>query len=414
MARARLIWIPILALGLWCCGDPERAASAPPPPPAEPDLRSLEALAGLGYVESEPEAALAASKDELPEGVLLHSPAASDAFRLITSIPEATALLIDASGHTHRTWRGRSGDSWKRARLCANGDLLVVGGPQAVSADYGEEETGRFLARLRPNAEELWRRELPIHHDALELQDGRIAALFDGPLEERGPAGEPVIDALVALLDSQGAVERTWSITALLRDLPGFSVEGAPRTAKGTLDLLHANSLDWIEAGELTSAEGVYAGAEVLVSLRHQSRVALLDLDQGRATWWFGAGLEAQHEASLLRDGNVLLFDNGLPARGYSRLLVIDPRTDQVVREWRAPTPADFHSKSRGTVELLANGNLLVGDSNRGEIFEVAPDGTLAWRYASPFLSPKLRRSPLRVQAYERPFLEHLPELLDR
>ena len=115
---------------------------------------------------------------------------------------------------------------------------------------------------------------------------------------------------------------------------------------------------------------------------------------------------EGPHDASVLPDGRVLLLDNGYAERGWSRVVELDPLERRIVWEWRASEPSDFHTAGRGTVQGLPNGNVLVGNSNSGEAFEITREGRLVWRYLNPFTDADGARGVLRIQRYEPAFVE--------
>jgi len=61
-------------------------------------------------------------------------------------------------------------------------------------------------------------------------------------------------------------------------------------------------------------------------------------------------------------------------------------------------------------VQALANGDVLVGNSNSGEAFEITRAGKIVWRYLNPLRDEKGARGVIRAERYEverlRPFLE--------
>ena len=132
----------------------------------------------------------------------------------------------------------------------------------------------------------------------------------------------------------------------------------------------------------LAGRNELYCASCLLVTVRHQNLVAIVDLDRERLLWTWGPDeVEYPHEARWLENGHVLLFDNGSEARGYSRILEVDPATGRIVWDYRAPRPRDFLSESRGTVQALGNGNVLIASSNQGVVFETSRSGELVWRY---------------------------------
>jgi outer membrane protein assembly factor BamB len=109
-----------------------------------------------------------------------------------------------------------------------------------------------------------------------------------------------------------------------------------------------------------------------------------MDWESGELIWSWGHGeLLGPHGASWLASGNLLIFDNGL-SRGWSRVIELDPRTEQIVWEYKSDFPEDFYSPSRGSCQRLANGNTLVAASTSGRAFEITPGGEIVWSWINP------------------------------
>ena len=60
---------------------------------------------------------------------------------------------------------------------------------------------------------------------------------------------------------------------------------------------------------------------------------------------------QLQHEAQVLSDGRLLLFDNGTEERGWSRIVELEPVSGAITWEYRAEPPDRFFSPGRGTVQ---------------------------------------------------------------
>ena len=86
---------------------------------------------------------------------------------------------------------------------------------------------------------------------------------------------------------------------------------------------------------------------------------------------------------TLLANGNILIFDNGY-ARGFSRVIELDPTSLEVVWSYQGEPPSEFFSDRRGSAQRLPNGNTLICESERGHVFEVTPDGTRVWEFWNP------------------------------
>ena len=96
--------------------------------------------------------------------------------------------------------------------------------------------------------------------------------------------------------------------------------------------------------------------------------------------------LEHQHHPSVLPNGNILIFDNG-HRRKFSRILELDPRSEEIVWQYQADPPEGFYSESRGAAQALPNGNVLITDSDHGRAFEITRSGEVVWEFWNPDLS---------------------------
>lgn len=104
----------------------------------------------------------------------------------------------------------------------------------------------------------------------------------------------------------------------------------------------------------------------------------------------------------------MMVCDNGNEERGWSRIVELDPRSGEIVWEYRAPNPSDFFSPGRGTAQRLPNDNVLVGYSSAGEAFEVTRQGRVVWRFLSPQLNRAGNRLAIRIKRYETDLVESI------
>jgi hypothetical protein len=314
---------------------------------------------------------------------------------LVTIQALSRADLIDADGTVVRSWRLQRSGSWEHAELLADGGLIAVGADPSAGVAGGDgvpaiPDSARYVARLDRDSKLVWKRRINAHHDAEVRPDGRLAVLT---FQRRRVPGihrdVDVRDDGVTVLDPDtGDTLESWGFLDAVAGheeiFPPWS--GAINDLGGEpwVDLFHANSLEWMKETHLFGIHSLYAAGHVLACFRNQDRVAIFDAEARRVLWAWGQGeLSGPHDAQLLPDGNILLFDNGLE-RGWSRAVEVDPRRDRIVWEWRTDPPESFFTASKGSVQRLPNGNTLLAESDRGHVVEVGGDGSVVWHFVNP------------------------------
>jgi len=391
-----------LVLGAAAGGCRSRTVATPAPEMATSDQPSpevaaeLERLRALGYVDYAPEPA------EPDESVVTRHDVerSHPGYNLYTVRPLARAELIDARGKVVHAWSEDETGFWARSLLLDNGDLLVV----------GARLPDRYVLRLSWDNEVRWRVPLAAHHDVRPTPDGKFVTLT---LSERKIASidpsVPVRDNAVTIFEpGPGIVEEISlhdAIAAAPEILPFKPVGGG----HAVIDLIHANSVRFMIHPHLEARGALYARGNLVVCMRNQDAVAVLDREHGRPVWaWGPAELEGPHDATVLENGNLLIFDNGVRRR-WSRAVEVDPASGAIVWEYRAPEPESFFTAARGAAQRLPNGNTLITQSNDGRAFEVTRDGEIVWEYHVPHLDAKGHRATMvRLYRYETARVESL------
>lgn len=131
----------------------------------------------------------------------------------------------------------------------------------------------------------------------------------------------------------------------------------------------------------------------VLICMRVTNTLAIIDKKERKIKWRFGRNvLGHPHNPTMLENGNVLVFDNGLHTRSgslsvgsYSRVLEINPKTNDIEWEYKDKSIANFYSSVGGGAQRLPNGNTLICECIKGKIFEVTPDKEVVWEFINPF-----------------------------
>lgn len=404
MQRLPRTIVVLLLATLWRCGG-----EPPPVPDADGDADRLRSLPYVGFASPAP------GREE--SGVVIDDPARRwPGYTLYTTQMLCRTELIDEAGAVARSWQYEPCGRWERGELLPGGDLVVIGADPTGRSDELIPDATRYVLRLDWNGRVLWKRSMPAHHDVTPIAEGRLLALSFRRL--RIPAIHRSIDVRddeLVVLDGDGlALETRSFLEAFRRGRDRFRLRPVRPSNLGVepwVDLFHSNSVQWIDRALPEGGHPAFLPGRVLVCSRHQNCVAVLDWEERRLVWAWGADdLRGPHDAQLLDNGHVLVFDNGL-GRGWSRVIELDPVSATIVWEYRAPEPAAFYTASKGSNQRLPNGNTLIADSDAGVIFEVTPQGETVWEYRSPHVDAAGQRAAIvRATRYDREFVDALGE----
>jgi hypothetical protein len=390
----------VLILLFTACGDPQTPAPAGGDAATKAgETQSVDDLRALPYLDFSPKRE---GRDERDGVVALDSARAWPGYSLYTVRPFCRAELVDLRGRVVNSWRSTPCGRWAQAELLPDGTLLVVG---------REAKSGRVLLRFAWNGDLLWRQRLPVHHDAEQTPSGQILALALTTRQvELAGAKRRIRDDVLLLLDDRGEVVDRRSMFDLFAGGPARNpLEWVRVREQGASDIFHANSVEWMARPELFGSSPLYGADHVLMSIRPQDLVAIVDWTRQGLVWSWGKGeLAGPHDATLLDDGNVLVFDNGL-GRNWSRVVEVDPRTDRIVWQYVADPPEAFYTAALGGSQRLPNGNTLIADSHAGEAFEVTREGEIVWRYLTPHKNDQGQRAAIvRMKRYDASLVEPL------
>jgi hypothetical protein len=227
---------------------------------------------------------------------------------------------------------------------------------------------------------------------------------------DRGLRAGLIDDGVVQEIDiATGLVMFEWH--ALGHIAIASSYKHAPREDGDVLDFFHLNSIDPLSDGDL------------LISSRNMWAVYLISGTTGAVEWQLGgrsstftlgAGVRFawQHDATLLPNGTITLFDNeaGPEEASQSRAvdIAIDPtsQTASLVNQITYPG-AGIIAESQGNIQELSNGDSFVDWGQAGEISEFSPGDTLTFdmHLSAPANSYRAFRESWQAQPATRPAL---------
>lgn len=369
------------------------------------DEERLERLRSLGYLDT-----TGLAKRGAGHGArILDEKRASPGYTLVVFAGTCSCELLSLSGEVVRSWKDAPCHRWEHAELLPDGDLVVVGARLDEDKLADPIESGRYVMRLSWDGKVVWRRDINAHHDVSLTPDGKLLTLV--LKRRRIPAIDPdndVADDLMTLLSTDGKILESVSLYDVLSSskLP-FTIQRAGAGKQGEhrlIDLLHSNTIRWTNLPNLEVRNPIYGKNTILVTSRHQDELMIIDWPSRQLIWHWGRGvLSGPHEGSLLDNGDLLVFDNGL-SRGSSRVLELNPLAPVQLTQF-TPGSSHFFSRVMGSCQRLPNGNTLIVHSEAGAAFELTPEGTPAWIYEGTQQTPdghrvkiiRMRRIPTTV-----------------
>ncbi|HEV2944883.1 MAG TPA: arylsulfotransferase family protein [Solirubrobacteraceae bacterium] len=223
-----------------------------------------------------------------------------------------------------------------------------------------------------------------LHDFHISSQGTAVMTVFD-PIDcdlsaMGGPRGGAVTDSIFQEIDLRtGLVRREWHSLDHVPLSDSYSPAHTTST-EWPFDFFHINSVDQL-AGERTliSARNTSALYELntltgQVLLRVGGKHSDVTLARGSATAY-------QHDATVLENGTISMFDNGADPKVHSqsRGLVVainaQAKTDTVVAQYEHPSA--LSSGSQGNIQQLANGDVFVGWGSRPYFSEFSATGAL-------------------------------------
>jgi len=309
------------------------------------------------------------------------------------------AYLMDSDGQVLHTWSHRALRPEKRRRtkkilktwyirkayLLPSGELLAILGfphDQATPKDF--RRVG--MVKLDRDSNTIWEYLGKAHHGVDVKEDGTILVLtHEARVNPFIHQSNPVLEDFVVSLDKDGSELRSVSVLECLKNAGSSELIARMRALadEGNGDILHTNSLEIIGSRLADRLPGAKPD-NVLISMREIHAIAVLDLERQVAIWTATGTFRAQHHATVLENGNIMLFDNQGPGDEYSAVREFDPETMSEVWAYVGSPRHPFHSATVGATYRLPNGNTLIIEGKKGRVFEVTRQHAIVWDYMNP------------------------------
>ena len=302
------------------------------------------------------------------------------------------AYLVDMKGFFVHRWHCDQGIG--HGYLLPNGNLLLRNPASAGPAGFPGPQNAEGIQELDWDGNLIWEYRNPDVRRFQRLANGNTLLLlredisvertrqvkggFITPTDPEAMSGDLVIE-----ITPECSTVFEWRSADHLKVEEDVICPLEGRTAWGS-----ANDIAALDNGDF------------LISFRVLDTIVMVDRSSGGVLWKWGRGeISHQHHPTPLPNGRVLLLDNGAHRRGlsYSRVLEVDPATDEVVWDYHGDPLSSFFTHFTGGAERLVNGNTLISEGYEGRLFEVTPKGEVVWEYISPFFRRDREGSANRV-----------------
>jgi hypothetical protein len=314
-------------------------------------------------------------------------------------------LLVDFHGRTRHQWHipeevfrkmAETDYSMERGHYQIQGAHLYRDGSVAFNVEFVA------LVKLDRDSNLLWMLPKQTHHSVLVEPGGDIWApsrrYHPWPDRTFAHLQAPYIEDLILRVSPEGEVLETISLLeAIYRGrYQGALLAGAQDYPELALeDPTHLNDVKPITPALARRIGG--APGDLMVSMRTNNTIAVIDRRTGMLRWSLRGPFLRQHDPDMTPRGTLVIFDNRTEigqhneARyitepqsfGYSRVIELDPCTQEVLWEYTGSPERPFYSSINGKQQVLANGNLLITETEAGRAFEVTRDGRIVWEYVN-------------------------------
>ena len=309
--------------------------------------------------------------------------------------------LMDMEGNIVHSWNLPI----RSSVILENGDIII------------EPVNKKFIGKYDWDSDVIWEKDIFIHHEITLSPDNTIL-IPSREMHEYN--GRNVEFDLIIELSQEGEELSRWSTYENFNhikkfhepselDQPAYPYNGEEEV----YDYYHLNSIRVLPETPIGKKDNRFQAGNWLLSFRNVNLVVILDKETKEIIWSWGPGeLAGQHSPRMLDNGDILIYDNGLYKRSYTRVIELDPIKKEIVWEYKTNPPESFFSEREGYAQRLPNGNTLITDSKKGRVFEITKDGEIVWEWLFSGIIEEGRGSPIyRMVRYPKGKIDKLLEL---
>jgi hypothetical protein len=362
----------------------------------EDRIELLKKLRSVPYTSVTPE-----KVDVRRSGVVINKQGrAYEGYNIFCSRVAPEMYLMDMKGEIVHRWiyADSATKVWDHAVMLDNGDVLVV-------------DKFKALLKLDWNSNLKWKKAMAVHHDVAIAEDSTLYVFVREPRRYRGlnvsfpvvmhltPEGELIdrwstyehLDELKQALDQRSFLDTildsmtSEGIWKEVRDkIASLTRADTAETDDAKYDMFHLNTITLLPPTQLATIDTKFRPGNLLLCFRNVNQIAILHEETKKVLWAWGEGsLQWPHHPTMLENGHILIFDNGVERR-RSEVVEIDAVTKTIVWKYSADPGERFYTSRMGSAQRLPNGNTLICDGNSGRAFEVTMTGDIVWEWFNP------------------------------
>ena len=252
-----------------------------------------------------------------------------------------------------------------------------------------------------------WTLHRQTHHSVERASDGGYwvpgrRTITSGP-SPFPPFQTPISEDTILHVSADGKVLSETSVPGIF-----YANDLAPLlTATGSMfrvgmewdhEIVHMNKIGELGA-DLAPAFPMFAAGDLVLSMRDQNLVMVVDRTASHVKWWKVGPWVRQHDPEFEPGGKILMFNNNTYETAYgtaesstpagaprvSNILETNPATGESRVVYGGTKEQQLLSVIRGKVARTASGGLFVTEFEGGRVFETDPAGNIVWQYINRY-----------------------------
>ena len=326
---------------------------------------------------------------------------ASAGVTLITGLwsDEQGINLVDLDGTHLHEWRVSFNEIWPAAPHLdeqphdwdthIHGTLLYPNGDVVFNFDY------MGLVKMNKCGDVIWKLPEKTHHSIFEDGDGNlwvgVRRRVTQPRPNMPKLAAPFWEEFIVSVSPNGKTLQSISLLDVIVESKYNGIMfadgqgGVGRWGEMQSVEMHMNDIEVLSAEQAESFP-LFQEGDIMVSLRNLNWIAIIDPDTELIKWSKVGPFLRQHDPDYLDSGKISVFDNrrddaGGVVLGGSRILEIDPITQNVSTLYKSDGKDLFYTGALGKHQHLPNGNILITEGQAGRAFEITPEGEVVWSY---------------------------------